>query len=99
MITKYHQFINESKNDAISELNQDKIGIILMGTPGLGKTHFNKNYIQKRKEIKTFSTDNVSLKFTKDPNKYYAEDLFHPSDEGYQFWFDQIQIFYPPKLS
>ena len=77
MITKYHQFINESKNDAISELNQDKIGIILMGTPGLGKTHFNKNYIQKRKEIKTFSTDNVSLKFTKDPNKYYggASDL------------------------
>ncbi len=37
--------------------------------------------------------------FAKDPNKYYAEDLFHPSDEGYQFWFDQIQIFYPPKLS
>lgn len=71
MIIKYHQFINESKNDPIPELNQDKIGIVLMGTPGLGKTHFNKNYIQTKKQIKTFSTDDVSLRFTKDPNKYY----------------------------
>jgi predicted kinase len=65
--------INEewSKNDPIPELNEDKLAIILMGTPGLGKSYFNKNYIQPRQEIKTFSTDDVSLMFTKDPNKYY----------------------------
>jgi predicted kinase len=72
--------INEewSKNDPIPELNEkNKLGIILMGTPGLGKSYFSKNYIQPRQEIKTFSTDDVSMKFTKDPNKYYpgAADL------------------------
>lgn len=33
--------------------------------------------------------------FAKDPAKYYATDFFHPSDAGYQFWFDQTRIHYP----
>lgn len=33
--------------------------------------------------------------FAKDPSKYYAKDFFHPSDAGYQFWFDQIRPHYP----
>ena len=80
MIKRFYQFINEevSKNDPIPELNdKSKLGIILMGTPGLGKSYFSKHYIQPRQEIKTFSTDDISLRFTKDPNKYYvgASDL------------------------
>lgn len=43
----------------------------------MGKSYFSKHYIQPRQEIKTFSTDDISLRFTKDPNKYYvgASDL------------------------
>ena len=73
--------INEewSKNDPIQELNtEEKLGIILIGTPGVGKTTFIKEFILPRKSnIRTFSTDDVSLLFTKDPNKYYgkASDL------------------------
>lgn len=33
--------------------------------------------------------------FAKDPAKYYAADFFHPSDAGYQFWFDQTHVHYP----
>ncbi len=73
-IRRYNQFIKEevSKNDAIPELNdKSRMGIILMGTPGLGKSYFSKNYIQPRQKIKTFSTDDVSLILTKNPNKYH----------------------------
>lgn len=33
--------------------------------------------------------------FAKAPSNYYAADFFHPSDAGYQFWFDQIRPHYP----
>lgn len=29
--------------------------------------------------------------FSKDPEKYYAEDYLHPSDEGYADWFSYIE--------
>ena len=78
MIIKYVDFISEnSKNDSIREIIEDRICIILLGAPGLGKSYFIKNYIIPRRNIKTFSTDDVSHLYTKDPNKYYqlASDL------------------------
>lgn len=66
--------LNEnSKNDPIPELNtKNKLGIILLGPPGIGKSTFVKNFITPRNQnIKTFSTDDVSLMFTKDPNVYH----------------------------
>jgi len=71
MIKTFSEFIIESKNDPIQELQEDKLCIILMGTPGIGKSTFSRTYIQVRKQIKTFSTDDVSLMFTKDPNQYH----------------------------
>jgi len=73
-IQKYKDFqtiTERSKNDPIPEISENKIGIILLGTPGLGKSYFSDNYIQTKRKIKRFSTDDVSLRFTKDPNKYY----------------------------
>jgi predicted kinase len=60
-----------SKNDPIPELThgKDKLAIFLMGSPAAGKSTFAKNFIQTRRpDIKTFSSDDVSLMFTKDPN-------------------------------
>ena len=76
VINNFNSFVNEehSKNDPIPEINrqQDKLGIILLGLPGSGKSTFAKNFIiPHNSNIKTFSTDDVSLKFTKDPNKYH----------------------------
>lgn len=98
MIKTFYKFITEevSKNDPIPELNdKSKIGIILMGTPGLGKSYFSKHYIQPRQQIKTFSTDDISLKFTKDPNKYYPasselniRSLLNFMDGGNSFIYD-----------
>lgn len=75
-INTYNDFlINEewSKNDPIPELNiKSKLGIILLGPPGIGKSTFVKNFILPRNQnIKTFSTDDVSLTFTKDPNIHH----------------------------
>ncbi len=68
--------INEewSKNDPIPELTKvSKLGIILIGAPGVGKSTFISNFIMPRKmNIKSFSTDDVSFLHTKDPNKYYG---------------------------
>jgi adenylate kinase family enzyme len=52
------------------ELNfNEKIGIVLLGTPGVGKSTFAENFVKhRRRDIKIFSTDDVSL--TKDPNLY-----------------------------
>lgn len=81
-IKRYNDFvINEewSKNDPIPELSKsEKLGIILLGAPGVGKSTFVNNFIIPRvRSIKSFSTDDVSLMFTKDPNVYYkgASDL------------------------
>lgn len=75
-ISKYKDFLiteEWSKNDAIPELNtKSKLGIILLGPPGVGKSTFVKNFILPRNQnIKTFSTDDVSLMFTKNPNVYH----------------------------
>lgn len=71
MIRSYLNFINEnSRNEPIKELRENKVCIILLGTPGVGKSHFIKNYIYTKNNIKTFSTDDVSYMFTKDHNKY-----------------------------
>ena len=50
--------INEwSKNDPIPEItnNNGRLAIVLMGTPGVGKSFFTQNYIQhKNRNIKIF---------------------------------------------
>lgn len=76
MIKDFYQFINEevSKNDPIPEITriQEKLGIILLGIPGAGKSTFaRKRILPFQKNVKTFSTDDVSLKFTKSPSKYH----------------------------
>lgn len=76
-INKYNNFlINEewSKNDPIPELSLSKnLGIILLGAPGIGKSTFIRDFISPRlKNSKTFSTDDVSLMFSKDPNVYHS---------------------------
>ena len=75
-INKWGSFINEewSKNDPIPEITREseKLGIILLGVPGSGKSTFANTYIKPHnRNIKTFSTDDVSLLFTKDSSKYH----------------------------
>lgn len=75
-INKWGSFINEewSKNDPIPELTREseKLGIILLGVPGSGKSTFANTYIRPHnKNIKMFSTDDISLLFTKDSSKYH----------------------------
>lgn len=60
-----------SKNDPISELSVSTkpLAVFLMGSPAAGKSTFIKNFITTRKrDIKTFSSDDISLMFSKDPN-------------------------------
>jgi len=75
-IKEYNQFILEevSKNEPIPEIiGIDRgLAIFLIGSPGIGKSYFVKNHIHtKNRNIKDFSTDDVSLLYTKDPNVYY----------------------------
>jgi len=67
--------INEenSKNDPLPELRlKNKLGIILLGQAGAGKSYFAEKFIIPRNSnIKTFSTDDISLTMSKDPNIYY----------------------------
>jgi predicted kinase len=71
-IKEYNNYLVEkSKNDPIPEIYNDKLCIILLGAPGVGKSTFINNYIlTKNKNIKVFSTDDISLILTKDPNIY-----------------------------
>ena len=76
-IKEYNQFILEeaSKNEPIPELiGTDRgLAIFLIGAPGIGKSYFVKNHIHtKNPNIRDFSTDDVSLLYTKDPNVYYT---------------------------
>ena len=76
LINNYQEFINEeySKNDPIPEINRmkEKLGIVLLGLPGSGKSTFASKFIVPHNQnIKTFSTDDVSYMFTKDKSKYH----------------------------
>jgi len=33
----------------------------------------------------------VTEKLKEDPDKYYADDLLHLSDDGYELWYDEIE--------
>jgi len=71
--TYQHYIVNEnSKNNPIPEITQGgKLGIVLIGAPGIGKSTFAKNYItHKNQNIKIFSTDDVSLTLTKQHDVY-----------------------------
>jgi predicted kinase len=71
--TYQHYIVNEnSKNDPIPEITQEnKLAIVLIGAPGIGKSTFAKNYItHKNQNIKIFSTDDVSLTLTKQHDVY-----------------------------
>jgi predicted kinase len=75
-LKEFNNFLNEewSKNEPIPEiLDKSKgLAIFLIGTPGIGKSYFVNKFIHpKNPNIKDFSTDDVSLLFTKDPNVYY----------------------------
>lgn len=61
-----------SKNHPIQELDiKEKLGIVLLGTPGSGKSTFIKNVILPiNRNIKSFSTDDVSLRLSGDPKIY-----------------------------
>jgi predicted kinase len=74
----FYEFIYEefSKNDPIPEITKykSKLGIVLLGLPGAGKSTFIKEFIQPRNsQFKSFSTDDVSLLYTKDPSKYHEK--------------------------
>jgi predicted ABC-type ATPase len=74
MILRFEDFIFEEYNatEPIPELEvPGKLGIILLGVPGAGKSTFAKHHIHR--DMKKFSTDDVSLEFTGDPNKYYPK--------------------------
>jgi predicted kinase len=75
-LKEYNQFISEevSKNEPIPEIigKNRGLAVFLIGAPGIGKSYFVKNHIHtKNPNIKDFSTDDVSLLYTKDPNVYY----------------------------
>ena len=75
-IKEYNSFVNEewSKNEPIPEiLDKPKgLAIFLIGAPGIGKSTFVNKFIHpKNPNIKDFSTDDISLLYTKDPNVYY----------------------------
>lgn len=77
VINNFGNFINEeySKNDPIPEINRmkEKLGIVLLGLPGSGKSTFAKRFIAPHNpNIKTFSTDDVSYLFTKDRSKFHV---------------------------
>ena len=75
-LKRYNQFILEeiSKNEPIPEIiGVDRgLAVFVIGAPGIGKSYFITNHIHsKTPNIKDFSTDDVSLLYTGDPNIYY----------------------------
>lgn len=76
-IKEYNQFVLEevSKNEPIPEIIgvEKGLAIFVIGQPAIGKSYFIDNHIRsKNLNIKDFSTDDVSMLFTKDPNIYYS---------------------------
>lgn len=76
VINNFDGFINEeySKNDPIPEINRmkEKLGIVLLGLPGSGKSTFaNRFIVPHNPNTKTFSTDDVSFLYTKDKSKFH----------------------------
>lgn len=100
VINNFNSFVNEeySKNDPIPEINRmkEKLGIVLLGLPGSGKSTFaNRFIVPHNSNIKTFSTDDVSYMFTKDKSKYYKgaselniTSLKHYMKSGQNFIYD-----------
>ena len=100
VINNFNGFINEeySKNDPIPEINRmkEKLGIVLLGLPGSGKSTFaNRFIVPHNSNIKTFSTDDVSYLFTKDKSDYYKgaselniTSLKHYMKSGQNFIYD-----------
>lgn len=77
-LREYNQFILEevSKNEPIPEIIgvERGLAIFLIGAAGVGKSYFVTNHIHtKNANFKDFSTDDVSLLLTKDPNVYLKE--------------------------
>jgi len=75
-LKRYTSFILEewSKNEPIPEIiGIDRgLAVFVIGSPGIGKSYFVTNHIHsKNPNIKDFSTDDVSLLYTEDPNVYY----------------------------
>ena len=75
-IKEYAGFLGEewSKNEPIPEIigKAKGLAVFLIGAPGIGKSTFVNKFIHpKNPNIKDFSTDDISLLFTKDPNVYY----------------------------
>ena len=75
-IKEFFNYIKEewSKNEPIPEIldKESGLAIFLIGSPGIGKSFFVNNYIHtKNPNIKDFSTDDISLLYTGDPNVYY----------------------------
>lgn len=90
-------FNENSKNDPIAEIYyKEKVGIILLGIPGSGKSTFAKDSIlTKNRNFKTFSTDTVSKLFTKDTSVYHTSSselsfrsLYSYIDTGNNFIYD-----------
>lgn len=62
IINNFNNFLNEnSKNDPISEFNENKLAIFVFGVPGSGKTTFIRNkIIPFIKNFKIFSRDGIN---------------------------------------
>ena len=72
-LKKFDSINENSKNEPIPELTQKlKLGVVLLGAPGSGKSTFIKKFISHRNpNLKSFSTDDISFQLTKDPNQYH----------------------------
>lgn len=57
------QNINEwSKNEPIPELRDKNLFVILLGSPGSGKSYFTKNFLNKYNDFKVFDPDSINFK-------------------------------------
>ena len=96
MISKFHQFISEevSKNNPIPEIDSiNKLCIIMMGPPGIGKSTFIEKEIYKRRYFKSFSTDDVSaLKSKIEHRKKLKEDPTAKIDLSYQLGSSELNL-------